>query len=272
MCFSAEADLVAGVVVGAVAIDGLRHVHRPADLALAAVPVTLAGHQMVEALVWLGLSGNVSKSVWEPALYAYLVIAFGLLRARAGRRPRARAARGPAPMRGFVLAGAVASFFLMSGVVRGPVVATIRGNHIDYFVNLWHGGTLVALYVVAVCGPCLVSRHRNLRWFGVANLVAAVLLAWLSKSSFISLWCVWAAFTSILMVAHLHRTDLRRAGRERSAGAAASSAGGAEALDPDAPVGTPGPRAGRWRRRRSRPSRTRRPWRRRSRAGEVGER
>ncbi len=240
MCFSAEADLVAGVVVGAVAIDGLRHVHRPADLALAAVPVTLAGHQMVEALVWLGLTGNVSKSVWEPALYAYLVIAFGLLpvlvpvAVRELEPPEDRRR-----MRGFVLAGAVASFFLMSGVVRGPVVATIRGNHIDYFVNLWHGGTLVALYVVAVCGPCLVSRHRNLRWFGVANLVAAVLLAWLSKSSFISLWCVWAAFTSILMVAHLHRTDLRRAGRERSAGAA-SSTGGAEALHPDATGGDAG--------------------------------
>ncbi|MEA2705139.1 MAG: hypothetical protein QOD63_3084 [Actinomycetota bacterium] len=245
MCFSAEADLVAGVVVGAVALDGLRHVHQPAELSLAAVPLALAGHQLIEALVWLGLTGHVSRSVWEPALYAYLVIAFGLLPVLV---PIAVAELEPPGdrhrMRGFVLVGATVSFLLMSAVVRGPVVATIQGHHIGYFVDLWHGGVIVAMYVVAVCGPSLASRHRNLRWFGLANLTAAVLLAWISKSSFISLWCVWAAVTSILMVAHLRRTDLRSADL-RGAGEVGSavpetSAGGAEALHPDATGGDPG--------------------------------
>ena len=44
MCFSAEADLVTGVVVGAIAIDALRHVRQPSDRALAAIPAILAGH------------------------------------------------------------------------------------------------------------------------------------------------------------------------------------------------------------------------------------
>jgi hypothetical protein len=54
VCFAPEADLVTGVVVGVVAIDAVRHVQRRAELPLAAIPVVLAGHNLVEAVVWLG--------------------------------------------------------------------------------------------------------------------------------------------------------------------------------------------------------------------------
>ncbi len=221
MCLSAEADLVAGVVVGVIAVDGLRHVRRRAELPLAAIPLALAGHQLVETLVWLGLEGKVDPSLWRPAMYGYLVIAFGLLPVLV---PAAVGALEPLEtrrrMEWFTVVGIVVSFWLMYAVARGPVVATIEDRHIDYFVPLWHGGVVVALYVVAVCGSLLVSRYRHVRWFGVANLVAAALLAWLSKSSFISLWCVWAAITSVVIVIHLRRGD--------------GSAGGSETLYPDA--------------------------------------
>ncbi len=220
MCLSAEADLVAGVVVGVVAVDGLRHVRRPAELPMASIPLALAGHQLVETLVWLGLEGKVDPSVWRPAMYGYLVIAFGLLPVLV---PAAVGALEPPEarrrMEWFTVVGVVVSFWLMYAVVKGPVVATIQDRHIDYFVDLWHGGVVVALYVVAVCGSLLMSRHRQVRWFGAANLVAAAFLAWLSKSSFISLWCVWAAITSVAIVVHLRHAD--------------GSAGGPETLHPD---------------------------------------
>jgi len=39
------------------------------------------------------------------------------------------------------------------------------------------GFLIVALYVVAVCGPLLVSGYRNVALFGVVNLVAVVIIA-----------------------------------------------------------------------------------------------
>ena len=92
---------------------------------------------------------------------------------------------------------------LTYAVVRGPVRASIQGHHIAYDVDLWYGGLIVALYVVAVCGSLLMSKRSHVRWFGVANLLAACLLAWLSQSAFISLWCVWAAVTSVAVAVHL---------------------------------------------------------------------
>ena len=49
MCFSAEADLVTGVVVGVVGIDALRHIRKPHQLALAATPLLFAVHEIDEA-------------------------------------------------------------------------------------------------------------------------------------------------------------------------------------------------------------------------------
>ena len=63
MCFSAEADLVAGLVVGAIGIDAWRHVRRPADVPLVMLPVVLGLHQLIEAVVWLGLEDRVHRSV-----------------------------------------------------------------------------------------------------------------------------------------------------------------------------------------------------------------
>jgi hypothetical protein len=70
---------MAGMVVGVIGVDALRHVHRPAEKLLAAIPVVLAGHSLIEAFVWWGLQDRVPAAVWRPAVWLYLAIAFGVL-------------------------------------------------------------------------------------------------------------------------------------------------------------------------------------------------
>lgn len=208
MCFSAEADLLAGVVVGTIGIDAMRHVRRSSERPLAMVPVILGAHQLIEALVWLGLEDRVPHNAWRAAVWAYLAIAFGILPVLV---PIAVGALEPVANRRRVLAfavlGAGVAAVLMYAVVRGPVDAAIQGHHIDYSVDLWHGGFIVALYLVATAGSLLASEHRHVRWFGVANVVAALLLAWLDQSAFISLWCAWAAVTSVAIAVHLRYAE-----------------------------------------------------------------
>jgi hypothetical protein len=86
-----------------------------------------------------------------------------------------------------VAVGVFVAVDLTYAVVRGPVVATIDGHHIVYEVDLWHGGTLVLLYVLATCGSLLASDRRYVRRWGAGNLVAAVVLAWVDQNAFISL-------------------------------------------------------------------------------------
>lgn len=207
MCFSAEADATMGIVIGVIAIDSARHVRDRSQLPLAALPVVLAVHQLMEVFVWWGLDGIVARSVGHAAVYAYLAVAYGIPLLV----PRAVASVEPDDARRRVIealavVAAVVAVVLLAGVATGPVGATDAGDHIAYSARLFHGGALTAIYVVSTLGCLLISSHRFLVVYGLLNLVAVGVLAWLTASGFVSLWCAWAAVTSIIIAMHLRAT------------------------------------------------------------------
>jgi hypothetical protein len=207
MCFSAEADLVTGIVVGAVGIDALRHVRKPHQIALAVTPALFAVHEIDESFVWWGLRGQVSWPVEHAAIYIFLAVAFLLpfwvpfamlgVETRIERRQW---------MKGFLVVGALTSVVLLVAVVRGPVAASIDGSHISYTADISYADLLVVLYVVATCGACLVASNRWLVLLGLANLSAVIALGWITFTGFTSLWCAWAALTSVAIAIYLRRS------------------------------------------------------------------
>jgi hypothetical protein len=220
VCFSAEADLVAGAVVGGVAIDALRHVRHKRELALAALPLAFGAHQIIEAFTWWGLEGRVPAPLGNAATWMYLVIAFMLPvlvpLAILSIEPDPRRRRGMMP---FVALGLVVTGTLLVELLTGPVSAEIAGRYIAYDISLDYGGQITALYVMATCGPLMLSSSRRIVVYGVLNLAAVAALAWLMATGVISLWCAWAAVTSIVIVVHL-----RTAERPMEAEAAAAPA------------------------------------------------
>ena len=133
------------------------------------------------------------------AIWIYLLLAFGLLPLYV---PMAISVMEPDLNRGramkhlAALGGAVA-LVLVAAMIRGPVEAAIGGRYLAYEIQLNHGGLVVAGYVAAVCGALLLSTHRAIVRFGLFNLVAVAVLAWLNTSGFASLWCAWAAIASL---------------------------------------------------------------------------
>ena len=106
----------------------------------------------------------------------------------------------------FAILGGAVSVTLISQMFTGPVTAEIAGRYIEYDVSLTYGGQLTALYVAATCGPMLLSKRPRIIVFGILNLAAVAVLAWLMATGVISLWCAWAAVTSIVIVLHLRGT------------------------------------------------------------------
>ncbi len=205
MCFSPEADIVGGLVIGAIGVDAVRHVHQRRDfLALAWLPLLLGAHQFIEALVWLWLQGHVPRGIGEVALWAYLLIAFVVLPvfvplAVIALEPTKRRKAMMAP---FASIGAVVAVVLLAAMVRGPVSVKLAPYHLAYGIRLPDGLLIVALYVVAVCGPLLVSGYRHVAIFGIVNLVAVIIIARLTISGFASVWCGWAALSSAAITVH----------------------------------------------------------------------
>jgi uncharacterized protein DUF6629 len=206
VCFSAQADLVGGVVVGAIGVDVVRHVDRRYDhLMLAALPLLFAAHQLDEAFVWWGLQGHVGSGAGRAAMWIYLVFAFVVLPVYV---PTAVWAVEPPGRRRLIILpfiglGVVVSGVLLDAMVRGPVTAALGHYHLSYGIGLHSGTLVVAAYVVATCGSLLFSGYRDIAIFGIVNLVAVALLARLEIDGFASLWCGWAAITSGAIAVYL---------------------------------------------------------------------
>jgi hypothetical protein len=208
MCFSPEADLTTGVIVGAIGIDALRHAARPQQMALASLPLLLAVHEADEALVWWGLRGQLPYTVTHAAIYVFLTVAFALPflvpLATMGIEPVLRRRN---IMAGLLIIGAITTVVLLLSVVGAPVGATIDGSHIAYTADVSYGMVLAILYVLATCGSMLVASSRLLVLFGVANVGAVIAVGWITFTGFTSLWCAWAAITSIAIAVYLRRTN-----------------------------------------------------------------
>jgi hypothetical protein len=205
MCFSPQADIVGGAVICAIGVDAVRHIgQRREFIALAWIPLLLGAHQFIEALVWLWLQGHVPRSIGHVALWAYLLIAFVVLPVLI---PLAVIAVEPttrrkAMMMPFAVTGAVIAIVLLTAMIRGPVEVKLASYHLSYGIRLPDGFWVVLFYVVAVCGPLLMSGYRNVTVFGIVNLIAVIIIARLTVSGFASVWCGWAAISSAAITLH----------------------------------------------------------------------
>ena len=211
MCFAPQADVVGGLVVGAIGVDAFRHLRgRNSHLLLAGLPLLLGAHQLDEAFVWWGLEGQVPHEVGRVALWIYLLIAFVVVPTFV---PIAVLALETTPhrrrsMMPFVVLG-VQSRRCSGGDAARPIGVT------EHPITSRTASTSVtaassSLYVVATCGVVVlrIPPYRNL---GVANLIAVALLAWLTIDGFASLWCAYAALAAGAIALHMRYAKPHRA-------------------------------------------------------------
>jgi hypothetical protein len=201
VCFSAEADFVSGAVISGIGIATLAKVERPRELALGVLPLAFGLHQLVEGFVWLGLHDKISQDATDVAIHLYLVFAWvvlpvlvpiGLLLITSD--PRRRQA-----MALCVGIGSLVSVYLAWCLINNDITARIAGHTVQYGGAGGHALLATALYVVATCAPPLISSQRAIVWFGICNLGAVAVIAFVQADGLTSLWCAWAAVVSVLI-------------------------------------------------------------------------
>lgn len=207
MCFSPQADFSAGTAVAAVGVVTLRRVRIKRDLVIGSLPLLLGVHQIVEGFVWLGLRGQVSSGLGATAREAYIVFAYAVLPALVPiglllLEPNRRRARWLWP---WALAGIALGGYLLWQVTAYPVEAQEQARCIDYTTHTPNGGLIAGLYVAVTCVPALLSSRRYLRWFGLLNLLGVFVAGIVRADELTSLWCVYAAFVSLLILEHFRR-------------------------------------------------------------------
>ncbi|MFI5670024.1 DUF6629 family protein [Streptomyces sp. NPDC051704] len=200
MCRNATADLTAGTVITAVGIVCVARVRRARDLPIAALPLLLGLHQLVEAAVWHAGGGC------GPATTAWLVIALPvlpawvplgvLLAAAPALRPRLLA---PAAV------GLTTAAVLAYCLATRPAVAGIRGHTLGYGVNVPWTPLVLTGYLFATLGALLLSGDRWLRILGAVLGARALACSALWRLEFASTWCAFAAAASLLVLGWVRR-------------------------------------------------------------------
>ena len=226
MCFAPEMDLIAGVVVTGIGVDALRRVPRRELVPLAALPVVFGTHQLIETLVWLHLRGQVPDCVGQPATWIYLLIAIVIVPVIVPFAFKQMGAnRSTAASNAFLAAGCISAGLLFYALMDGNNSARIDGHHIAYSVGTPFLTFTLGLYVFAVCAPGVFSSWPRLRLFGYTNLAVVTSLMLLMQNAVISLWCFWAAISSVLINLHVRRenssppSQVRSGRRQRAPGA-----------------------------------------------------
>src|ERR1700756_1938659 len=79
MCFSPQADFVAGAVIAGVGVETLRRVRARRELIVGALPLLFGVHQLVEGFVWFGLRGQISRGLGDAAKEVYILYAHAVL-------------------------------------------------------------------------------------------------------------------------------------------------------------------------------------------------
>ncbi len=207
MCFSPEADFTAGAVVAAVGVQTLRRVRGPRELLVGWLPLLLGVHQLVEGFVWLGLRDQVSAGVQGAASQAYIVFAHAVLPVIvpvgfALAEPNRRRARCLWLLAGL---GVGLGSYLLWQVTAYPVGASEQAHCIDYTTHTPNDYLIAVLYVAVTCGPALLSSRRYLRWFGLVSLVGVIAAAIIRTDELTSVWCLYAALISVLILEHFRR-------------------------------------------------------------------
>ncbi|MFG2732057.1 DUF6629 family protein [Streptomyces canus] len=194
MCWSATADLVAGTAIASVGAVCVARTRRAGDLPLAALPLLLGAHQLVEAQIWHTGGGTGAATV------AWAVIALPVLAVwvplgvwcavprRTGRRVTA-----------VVAVGVVTAAFLAHALATRPVRAEIRGRTMAYAIGLPHAELLVAGYLIATVGALLLSGDRRLTGLGILTGAGALMCWLLWRLESVSTWCALAAVCSVVL-------------------------------------------------------------------------
>jgi hypothetical protein len=215
VCFSAEADLAAAAVIGTVGAVTVTKARTPRDFPLAALPLAFAVHQLVESFVWRDLDAGRSPATGT-AVELYLLFAWVALPVLAPTaillvEPPGARRRLLAP---FVVMGALAGAYLAGPVLAGDVSAHAAHHTIEYGGASKYADIATVLYVAATCIPPLLSGFRPIVWFGVANLAAVAVIAMIQTEYLTSVWCLWAAVVSVLILVQFRSWRSRDAQQE----------------------------------------------------------
>jgi hypothetical protein len=212
VCFSATANFVGSGALAALGVVTLTKVKHRRELLFASLPTLFAVHQFIEGFVWLGLDGILSPGVTRDMGAAFMLYAQGLLPFLLPLsvflfEPDGKGRRRMLP---FLVIGGGTALYILWALTAYPLEIYVRGDSIVYINPATNNTAVAVFYVIATCGSLFFSNVRAMVVFGAANLIVLLVVMEVKRYAFTSLWCAYAAITSLIILAFFWRSSEER--------------------------------------------------------------
>lgn len=204
MCFSAEASFIGGAVLTAIGIASVRRNEDPSQRLLSAMPLVFGVQQLSEGVVWLGLADSGQSLLLKVSAYIFLIAAlliwptFVPLAVRLQEKQLNRK-----PILNILLAlGLLTSLAYLAGMLIFPLQVQAISHHVVYQAP---GAPLILMrlayftYLGATILPLFVTGNRKIYLLGIVILLSYGTAAILYTEYLLSVWCFFAALTSIVV-------------------------------------------------------------------------
>ena len=218
MCFSATASFTAAAVAGSIGTVTLLKAAKlrdPALLPIAAFPVLFALQQTVEGFLWLDLARpepGACRPFLTHAFLGYAEIFWPLFAPVAAWliEPNLRRRRLIALC---VLTGAAVSTYLLVKMLGNPYTASAATGHIVYSNGVTYPRGIEIPYVLATTISLLLSSHRLIQLLAIVILGGFAVAWWSYHQSYISVWCFFAAVSSVIVFVFVRQASQSSQGR-----------------------------------------------------------
>ena len=204
MCFSATASFLTAGVTCAVGIATLTKTDNVRELPLAATALFFSAQQAVEGWLWLTLPVDPAGATSLTLTRVFLILALMFWPVFA---PVAALLIEPAKARRRImqlclLIGVAVAAYFASALSGGLHRAVIEGGHIVYHTGTSAPVPVGGLYLLATSAAFLASSHRAVSLLGAIVFVGSITAYLFYWEAFVSVWCFFAAASSVVILGH----------------------------------------------------------------------
>ncbi len=205
MCFSATASFSGAFLIGSIGAFTLRYFSDRRQIFLAMIPFLFAFQQLMEGILWMrypSILAEDSLSYWASRLFLlvamlwpiWIPLSLWVLEKIPWRRNALLLCMGCGVLYGL--------FFLLEMNLNPSkhMMLTFEKHRIVYLFNLYFPTTLQVLYGLAALPPAFLSSLKYMWVFGVLCLLGAMLAYAFYEVAFVSVWCFFSAWVSILIL------------------------------------------------------------------------
>lgn len=191
MCYSANASFAAAAVLTVMSGFLLTRVKNKRFVPLALIPLFFAMQQAAEGLLWLGIVPTFAKSFF--LFFAFIVwplwvpFSFWLVEEKKESRQILAACFG---------IGVVISTLLSLTIPQITVSTAFSSILYFYPDHFYKPDILLVFYGCATLLPFFVSSLPRTCLFGFLFAASALLILWVDRTFFVSLWCFVSALIS----------------------------------------------------------------------------